>query len=165
MLRTFGKTTAKLRVMANDFRRQFDEALKEAELGDLKKVADDVRALNPTNEIKKALSPMEKAAQDVRAGLDAAMKPAAKPQPSPEAPSASDKLQPSEPVKAAATAIAGAAPAKPRAKAKTTDAPAATAKPGGTAAAKRAGTKPVAQKPKVVRKPRAAKSTSGGDVS
>jgi sec-independent protein translocase protein TatB len=71
MLRTFGRTTSKLRVMAGDFRKQFDEALKEAELDDLKKVADDVRALNPKNEIRKALSPMEKAAEDVRAGLDA----------------------------------------------------------------------------------------------
>ena len=32
MLRTFGKTTKKLRGMAGDFRKQFDEALKEAEL-------------------------------------------------------------------------------------------------------------------------------------
>lgn len=75
MLRTFGRTTAKLRVMANDFRKQFDEALKEAELDDIKKIADDARKLNPASEIKKALSPMEKTAQDVRAGIDAAMKP------------------------------------------------------------------------------------------
>ena len=33
MLRTFGKTTRKLRSMAGDFRSQFDDALKEAELG------------------------------------------------------------------------------------------------------------------------------------
>ena len=30
MLRTFGRTTNKLRAMAGDFRRQFDDALKEA---------------------------------------------------------------------------------------------------------------------------------------
>ena len=75
MLRTFGKTTTKLRSMAGDFRKQFDEAMKEAELDEVKKSFDTVRGLNPTNEIKKHLSPMEKAAADVRAGLDAAMKP------------------------------------------------------------------------------------------
>ncbi len=34
MLRTFGKTTAKLRAMARDFQKQFNQALKEAELDD-----------------------------------------------------------------------------------------------------------------------------------
>ncbi|TIX10742.1 MAG: twin-arginine translocase subunit TatB, partial [Mesorhizobium sp.] len=32
MLRTFGRTTAKLRAMAGDFQKQFNEALKEAGL-------------------------------------------------------------------------------------------------------------------------------------
>ena len=75
MLRTFGKTTAKLRAMAGDFQKQFNEALKEAELDDVKKSVDALRSLNPAAEIKKQLNPFEKAAADVRAGLDAAMKP------------------------------------------------------------------------------------------
>jgi sec-independent protein translocase protein TatB len=75
MLRTFGRTTTKLRAMAGDFRKQFDEALKEAELDDVKGLVDDVRKLNPTNEIRQALNPMQKAAADVRAGLDSAMNP------------------------------------------------------------------------------------------
>ena len=75
MLRTFGKTTAKLRSMAGDFQKQFNEALKEAELDDVKKSVDSLRGLNPATEIKKQLNPFEKAASDVRAGLDAAMKP------------------------------------------------------------------------------------------
>lgn len=74
MLRTFGRTTSKLRVMANDFRKQFDDAIKEAELDDLKKLADDARSLNPANQIKQALSPLEEATRDVRAGLDQAMR-------------------------------------------------------------------------------------------
>ena len=150
MLRTFGKTTSKLRVMANDFRRQFDEAMKEAELDGVKKIADDVRALNPTNELKKALSPVEKAAQDVRAGLDAAMKPAARPDTSATPPAAAP--QPAEPLKQAATAMPAAAdasePAAPKAKpapaAKSAKAPAAksakapAAKPAKAAAAPKA---------------------------
>ncbi len=76
MLRTFGRTTQKLRSMAGDFRKQFDEALKEAELDDVKGLVDDVRKLNPANEIRQAMSPMQKAAADVRAGLDSALNPA-----------------------------------------------------------------------------------------
>ncbi len=70
MLRTFGKTTAKLRAMAGDFQKQFNEALKEAELDDVKKSVDELRKLNPASEIKKQLNPFEKAAQDIRSGLE-----------------------------------------------------------------------------------------------
>ncbi len=70
MLRTFGRTTAKLRAMAGDFQRQFNDALKEAELDDVKKSVDSLKGLNPANEIKKQLNPFEKAAADVRSGLD-----------------------------------------------------------------------------------------------
>src|SRR3989337_939557 len=70
MLRTFGKTTTKLRSMAGDFQKQFNEALKEAELDDVKKSVDSLKNLNPAAAIKKQLNPFEKAAADVRAGLD-----------------------------------------------------------------------------------------------
>jgi len=103
MLRTFGKTTTKLRSMAGDFQKQFNEALKEAELDDVKKSVDALRGLNPTNEIRKQLNPFEKAAADVRAGLDAALKPT----PKPTAPTPSATLQPAEPLKNGATAMPG----------------------------------------------------------
>ena len=56
MLRTFGKTMGQVRRMANDFKRQFDEALREAErevgLEDTKKqlqaIADE--AARPTSQ-------------------------------------------------------------------------------------------------------------------
>lgn len=75
MLRAFGKTTTKLRSMAGDFQKQFNEALKEAELDDVKKSVEALKGLNPATEIKKQLNPFEKAAADIRAGVDAAMKP------------------------------------------------------------------------------------------
>jgi sec-independent protein translocase protein TatB len=140
MLRTFGKTTAKLRVMAGDFRKQFDEALKEAELDDIKKVADDVRALNPKNEIRKALSPMEKAAQDVRTGLDAAMKPT-KPAAAEPAPA---EAKAAEPLKNAATAIPGETAASGKAAAK---GPTKSNGAAAPAAKKAAAPKPAAAKP------------------
>lgn len=77
MLRTFGRTVAKLRGMAGDFQKQFNDALKEAELDDVKKSVDALRGLNPVSEIRKQLNPFEQAASDVRSGLDNVMKPKA----------------------------------------------------------------------------------------
>lgn len=77
MLRQFGRTTAKMRAMAGDFRKQFDEALKEAELDDVRDLANQARGLDPRQTIRKHLNPIEKAGQDIKAGLDAAMKPKA----------------------------------------------------------------------------------------
>ena len=164
MLRTFGKTTAKLRSMAGDFRKQFDEALKEAELDDLKTLAEDARKLNPANEIKKALSPMEKAAQDVKAGLDAAMKPAPKPTP----PAADAPAVAAAPAKAGATAMPGEpAPPSPAnglaadaPKAAMTTAKRPAPKPKTGAAAQPAASAAPAAKPKPAPKPAARPKTA-----
>ncbi|MFN3549277.1 MAG: Sec-independent protein translocase protein TatB [Mesorhizobium sp.] len=102
MLRTFGKTTSSLRRMAGDFRKQFDEALKEAELDDVKSTIDAARKLNPAADIRKALNPMEKAASEVRAGLDGLMKP----QP-PKVETADAPATPAEPAKAGPVAMPG----------------------------------------------------------
>jgi sec-independent protein translocase protein TatB len=113
MLRAFGKTTTKLRSMAGDFQRQFNDALKEAELDDVKESVDALRGLNPANEIKKQLNPFEKAASDVRAGLDTL-------KPKPPEP-ASPVARPAEPLKNGAADMPGDGPA-----AGAPDAPAAT---------------------------------------
>jgi len=104
MLRTFGRTTAKLRAMAADFQKQFNEALKEAELDDVKKSVDELRGLSPVAELKKQLNPFEQAAADVRAGVDQAMKP--KPAADPATPAASTP-QAAEPLKNGATEMPG----------------------------------------------------------
>ncbi|WAX93232.1 Sec-independent protein translocase protein TatB [Aminobacter sp. NyZ550] len=106
MLRTMGRMTAKARSMAGDFQRQFNEALKEAELDDVKKSVDELRGLNPAQQIRKQLNPFEQAASDVRAGLDAAMKPS---QPAPSADPAVDATHPAEPLKNGATVMPGVA--------------------------------------------------------
>ncbi|MGE3306190.1 MAG: Sec-independent protein translocase protein TatB [Rhizobiaceae bacterium] len=100
MLRTFGRTTSKMRAMAGDFRKQFDEALKEAELDDVKKSVDELRSLNPTGQLKKAVNPFQKAADDVRAGLDS-LKAQSPPKP------ASTEVHPAEPLKNGATNMPG----------------------------------------------------------
>ncbi len=112
MLRTFGKTTNKLRSMAGDFRRQFDDALKEAELDDVKSIVEDARKLDPTAEIKKHLNPMQQAGEQIKAGLDQAMKPTPKPESGSKAASAAvaDKAASAAVAdKAASAAVAGKA--------------------------------------------------------
>jgi len=59
MLRTVGKSIKKIRGMAGDFQRQFDDALKEAELDGVKKSIDDVRSMNPLNKMKDSLNPLK----------------------------------------------------------------------------------------------------------
>ncbi|MET3594947.1 sec-independent protein translocase protein TatB [Mesorhizobium shonense] len=104
MLRTFGRTAAKLRAMAGDFQKQFNDALKEAELDDVKSSIDSLRGLNPMNEVRKQLNPFEQAAADVRSGVDTMMKP--KPAADPAAPAASTP-QAAEPLKNGATDMPG----------------------------------------------------------
>jgi len=158
LLRSFGKTMSTVRSMAGDFRKQFDEAIKEADLQDLKSLADDARKLNPASEIKKALNPMEQAAKDVRAGLDKAMKPATPI--SAEKPASTP--QPAAPLKTAATAMPEAL-TKPAAK-KT---PAKAAKPAKAVPAKTNGTaasaKPSPSKP--VAKPKPPAKAAGSAAS
>ncbi len=105
MLRTFGKMTTKVRGMAGDFQKQFNDALKEAELDDVKKSVDALRGLNPAAEIKKQLNPFEKAAADVRAGLETAMKP----KPSVASEPASPVVHEAEPLKTGAADMPGTA--------------------------------------------------------
>ncbi|MES0098538.1 Sec-independent protein translocase protein TatB [Mesorhizobium sp. M0019] len=107
MLRTFGRTTAKLRAMASDFQRQFNDALKEAELDDVKKSVDSLRSLNPAAEIRKQLNPFEQAAADVRSGVDAVMKP------KPAVDAAASTEQAAEPLKNGATTMPGVSPPEP----------------------------------------------------
>jgi sec-independent protein translocase protein TatB len=110
MLRQFGRTTSKLRAMAGDFRRQFDEALKEAELDDVTETLSSVRKINPMNEIRKHLAPIEDVGQQVRAGLDDALKPQPKPTP---AETAAEPVA-AEPLKNGAAALPGEAAPKPK---------------------------------------------------
>jgi sec-independent protein translocase protein TatB len=174
MLRTFGKTTTKLRSMAGDFQKQFNEALKEAELDDVKKSVDALRGLNPTNEIRKQLNPFEKAAADVRAGLDAALKPAPKPTPA----SANATLQTAEPLKNGATTVAsphdsfssggpaaGDAPGMPGVNGpdKMPEPPVMT--PLAAASATVAASAPVVAPPKPTAKPRASRATAAKNGS
>ncbi len=69
MLRAFGKATARMRSTANEFRNQFNEALKEAELEDVKNIVDEARKLDPRSKLTQVFDPIRSAGEDIRAGL------------------------------------------------------------------------------------------------
>lgn len=143
MLRSIGRTVAKLRSMAGDFQKQFNEALQEAELDDVKKSVDAIRGLNPKEQIRKHLNPFEQAAADVRSGLDNLHK-SSPPKPAepeahpaqplktgpveiPDMPAATAALNATPPVMTPTEPVAAKSPAKAPAKAKTAAKPKAAA--------------------------------------
>lgn len=73
VLRGFGRTMTSVRQMAGDFRKQFDDALKEAELDEVRQLADDVRSLDPRKQIKEALDPLAEAGREIDADMKKAM--------------------------------------------------------------------------------------------
>jgi len=100
MIRAFGKMTSRLRRTAGEFRAQFDEALREAELDDLRKSVDEVRSLNPKNALRDAINPLRQVGDEIKADLKKATtadakaaagiapyEPAVHPAPLPEMPS------------------------------------------------------------------------------
>lgn len=81
MIRAFGKMTKRLRQTAGEFRAQFDEALREAELDDLKNSVNDIRSLNPTNTIRETLNPLRQMGQEIKSDLERSTRPNGKPAP------------------------------------------------------------------------------------
>lgn len=75
MIRAFGKTMAGFRKMAGDFRAQFDEAMKEADMDDVRQTIADVRNLNPTNSLRDAMNPLRQLGNDIRSDLQNAATP------------------------------------------------------------------------------------------
>ncbi len=75
MLRAFGKATARMRTTANEFKRQFDDALKEAELDDVKTIIDETRKLDPRGKMTQVFDPIRTAGNDLKASLNQSPKP------------------------------------------------------------------------------------------
>ncbi|MGI9401617.1 MAG: Sec-independent protein translocase protein TatB [Rhizobiaceae bacterium] len=63
MLRSFGKTVRSVRRMAGDFQRQFDDALREAELDEVKNLSPS-KVLSPVEEAKKSIDSVQKELTD-----------------------------------------------------------------------------------------------------
>jgi sec-independent protein translocase protein TatB len=75
MLRAFGRMTSKLRGMASDFRQQFDEALREADLEDVRKTISDAQSLNPANALRDAMNPLRQIGNEIKSDLQKAASP------------------------------------------------------------------------------------------
>lgn len=70
VMRTMGQWTRKIRGMASEFQNQFQEAIREAEMADLKKEVDDlahdVKNFDPLKEVR---ADMENMGEDVKRSL------------------------------------------------------------------------------------------------
>lgn len=135
MLRNFGKYAGQLRRMAGDFQRQFNDALKEAELDEVRKGIESVRSINPLNEMKDGLNPLKAAGEGIRKAIE-----------DPGAPKPLPHAEKNEDIAA-----------REKARAASADAPA----PAGKAAAKKK-TAATSRKPAAPKKPKAAKPASKG---
>lgn len=74
MLRSLGQYAGKLRRTANEFRSQFDEALRDSEFDELKSSVESVGNLNPLDDIRDAvtdsLDPLKKTADEIKSGIE-----------------------------------------------------------------------------------------------
>ena len=143
MLRAFGKMTKRLRVMAGEFRQQFDEALREAELDDVRQTFSDAQKLNPVNSLKDALNPLRQMGNDIRSDIQNAAKS--------EPAKIGEPWRPEVEVKAP-----GEPPTFPVAEAPTVTTP--------TSAETPASRDPAAEAKKPARKPRTPKASATSDV-
>jgi sec-independent protein translocase protein TatB len=66
MLRTLGQYTRKMRSMAGEFKSQFNDALEEADLGDIKKDVESLRSLDPLKGVKDEISPFKNLGDDLK---------------------------------------------------------------------------------------------------
>ncbi|OLP59996.1 twin arginine-targeting protein translocase TatB [Xaviernesmea oryzae] len=73
MLRTFGRMMSRMRGMAGDFRRQFDDALREADLDEVRRHISDAQRLNPAQSLRDAMNPLRQMGNEIKADLHRAV--------------------------------------------------------------------------------------------
>lgn len=173
-LRTVGQWMSKARRMAGDFQRQFNEAIREADLDDVKKSVTDIGRIDPIGNVRKEIA---KVATGIKSDLDKAsnldnpeMETEGKPEKeaaSPTLPAAATPKVDPTPAEAAEPAPAEApTKAEPVVAAGTAEpavAPAPAAKPGSAEPAKKPA--PAAKAKPVSAEPTAALTTATADVA
>ena len=71
VMRTMGQWTRKVRSMAADFQNQFHEAMREAEMADLKKQVDDIaQDIKDYDPLKDVRADVEAAGKDIQSSLE-----------------------------------------------------------------------------------------------
>ena len=166
MLRTFGRMMSKMRGMASDFRQQFDEALREADLEDVKKTIGEAQKLNPLNTIRDAVNPLRQMGNEIKADLEKSTNSISSPSPATipvESVSSAPVAVPSETQEPASTEPVAAVPLKAGPTRKTAtkkpaDSAAKVTKPRKTPAKAEAGTEAAAGKKAASLRPRTVKT-------
>jgi sec-independent protein translocase protein TatB len=105
VMRTLGQYTRKIRGMAADFQNQFQEAMREAEMADLKKQVDDMASdIKNYDPLKEVRTDLESIGKDFEKSLDtsAERKPA---EPASEHPEPAPALPPPDAAAAPAAAV------------------------------------------------------------
>lgn len=121
VMRTLGQWTRKVRSMAAEFQNQFQEAMREAEMTDLKKQVDDMaRDVTDVDPLKGVRDDIENVGSDVQRSLNStteqgttaqtAAAPAGESEPALPAPASSEPAPPASSDAAAAPPAASAAP-------------------------------------------------------
>ena len=160
-LRTIGKMTARARKVAGEFRAQFDEAMREADLDDVRQTIADAQKLNPVNSLREAMNPLREMGNEIKADLQRTATPekttpAATPLPTEPVPGVSSGLQEALAATSAVPSVSG------------NQAPADVPAPQPAVAAAPQPAVVVSEtvgKPKTVRKPRAKAPAKTEDVA
>ena len=75
MLRSLGRYAGQLRRTASEFRSQFDDAIRDSELDELRNTLSGASDLNPINQIRDSiadgLSPLKESADDIKSSIEA----------------------------------------------------------------------------------------------
>jgi sec-independent protein translocase protein TatB len=120
VLRTLGQWTRRIRSMAADFQNQFQEAMREAEMADLKKqvddIAHDIKSYDPLKDVR---ADVEAADKDIQSSLEKPAESAAETQS--ETPALTDATGTATGPVAPEAVAELAAPAEPAATAPATD--------------------------------------------
>ncbi len=172
MLRTIGRTIGSMRRMAGDFQKQFDQALRDSDLDDLRKELDEVKSIDPIGDMgkKDPWQEIMRGGKDGNTSKAPADKSAKKPDPEPEAAGVAG----SKPAKAAVKSAKAPTKSSAKAPTKSSAKPGARktaakpgvgktgAKPGGRKTAANPAAKAVKPATKATAAKPAAKSTAGG---
>ena len=156
MIRAFGKTMANLRRMAGEFRTQFDDALREADMDDVRKTIADAQSLNPASSIRDALNPLRQMGEDIKADLRKVTTPPVTPaeMPAPAAPEGvvSESATPPAPLVVTPSPLAEPAPVASA----PIEKPKAVRKPRAKSVAEPVAETPASKPRKAAAKPKAA---------
>ncbi|MDH3581870.1 MAG: Sec-independent protein translocase protein TatB [Hyphomicrobiales bacterium] len=140
MLRSLGQYAGKMKRTAAEFRSQFDDALRDSELDELRSSVSDLGDLNPVNQIRdsvnESLNPLKETAEEIKSGIEDFGSSTTGSQPSEETEPAKESAAEKSADKPARKPKSKAKAAQKTAKAKTADAGAKTSSKGKASAAK-----------------------------